>query len=111
MAVKRGWVYYADLGILRRNHVQAGKRPVVIIQNDIGNIHSPTTIVVPLTTAKKKPLPTHVAIDFNNVTCIALCEQVQTIGQKAIQSNPVAELQSTDMVALEHALRISLGIK
>lgn len=65
--LRRGDIYYADLGGFEQSvgSEQTGKRPVLIIQNDKGNIHSPTTIVAILTTKIKRHLPTHVVIrDF-----------------------------------------------
>lgn len=91
MEIKRGDIVIADLGGATGSE-QGKMRPVIVIQNDIGNKHSPTTIIVPLTSKKKKKgLKTHVLIEKteeNGLTedSIALCEQVRTIDKKRIKA-------------------------
>lgn len=76
--IKRGEIYYADLSPVSGSE-QGGFRPVIILQNDIGNKYSPTTIVAPLTTAPKKAMPTHVILDYEflETASIVLLEQIR----------------------------------
>lgn len=90
MEVKRGDVVIADLDGATGSE-QGKMRPVLVIQNDTGNKYSPTTIIVPLTSKKKKKgMKTHVLIqktEENGLSedSIALCEQVRTIDKKRIK--------------------------
>ena len=81
MIVKRGDIYLVDFGKAQGSE-QGGIRPAVIVQNDIGNKYSPTTIVCPLTSKAKKEMPTHVHLSSYDGTVekpsVALCEQIQT---------------------------------
>ena len=113
--VRRGDVFYANLTHNEKlgSSVQSGLRPVVIIQNDIGNANSPTTIVVPLTSKqKRRDLPTHVKIRANRqngLRCdsVALLEQVQPIDK----TNLINYLGSIDdMSGINHALMVSVGL-
>lgn len=89
--IKRGNIVIADLNGATGSE-QGKMRPVIVIQNDTGNKYSPTTIVVPLTSKKKKKgLKTHVLIEKteeNGLTedSIALCEQVRTIDKRRIKA-------------------------
>lgn len=102
----RGEVYYADLSG-NINCEQSGCRPVVIVQNDIGNKFSPTTIVAPLTLANKKDLPTHVRTDLFG---IAMCEQVRCIDKSRIQENCIGTFTDVEMQELNTALAIAIGL-
>ena len=113
--LKRGDIYYADLCGVEQSlgSEQTGRRPVLIIQNDIGNLHSPTTIVAILTTKIKRNLPTHVLIhDFNGLSqTSAVClEQIKTIDKSRLEDyrgNIGTEL----MKEIEQAIFVSLGTK
>ena len=113
--LKRGDIYYADLCGIEQSlgSEQTGIRPVLIIQNDIGNLHSPTTIVAILTTKIKRNLPTHVLIrDFNGLSqTSAVClEQIKTIDKSRLEDyrgNIGTEL----MKEIEQAISVSLGTK
>ena len=79
--IRRGDMFYADFAPVVGSE-QSGSRPVIVVQNDIGNKHSPTIIVVPLTRQPKKPLPTHVVIPKSNGLdrdSFVLTEQVRTL--------------------------------
>ena len=78
--IKRGDIIYCDLGI-RNGSVQSGIRPCVVVSNNINNIYSNVYIVVPLTSQRKKDLPTHVEIADSSY---ALCEQVTTVSEQQI---------------------------
>ena len=110
--VKRGEVYYAQLAPTVGSE-QGGLRPVVIVQNDVGNKHSPTTIVVPLTSQLlKKPLPTHQMLEDNcGLSCIsvALCEQIRTIDKSRLQ-NRIGCADDAVVARIDKALKISLGL-
>lgn len=105
--VKRGDIFYADLPY-QDGHVQSGIRPVLIIQNDIGNRYSPTVIVVPLTTREKKSLPTHVNI-YAKTNSVCLCEQQTTIDKSRLKSY-VTTASESEMHKVNIALAVSVGL-
>ena len=113
--VRRGEIYYADLNrnSVEGSSVQRGLRPVVVVQNDVGNRHSPTTIVVPLTSKhKRNHLPTHVQIlaDKENglrLDSVALSEQVQPI-DKTCLGEKLGIIR--DMNRIDNALSVSIGL-
>lgn len=78
---QRGDVVIIDVPMLANSHIQAGKRPWVIVQNNVGNQFSPTILVVPLTTKiKRMELPTHVAVTWGALQpSMAECEQVRVV--------------------------------
>jgi len=79
--LQRGDVVIIDVPIPETGHVQGGSRPWIVVQNDMGNRHSTTSIVVPLTTKLKRlDMPTHIAITWENLLpSMAECEQVRVI--------------------------------
>ncbi|MCQ4638661.1 type II toxin-antitoxin system PemK/MazF family toxin, partial [Anaerovorax odorimutans] len=108
----RGDVYYADLNPVIGSE-QGGKRPVVIIQNDLGNRYSPTVIVAAVTGRKKIKLPTHVAlkgIPELDHDSIILLEQLRTIDKQRLRE-PIGSLDKLTMKELDQALLVSIGIK
>jgi len=111
--IRKGDIYYADLdpGI---GSEQTGKRPVLIIQNDVGNQYSPTTIAVMLTSRNtKKRLPTHVYIEPSNTgltkNTIVMLEQIRTIDKKRLGIY-IGHVESDDMKKVDRAAMYSLGI-
>lgn len=109
----RGEVYYCDLG--EENLVgseQKGNRPVLIIQNDIGNKFSSTVIVAIITTKDKNRLPTHVDL-FNyprlRPKCTVLLEQVRTVDKQRLKDK-VTTVSAEDMLKIDKAILISQGI-
>lgn len=93
---------------------QGGRRPVLIIQNDMGNLHAPTVIAVPLTGSQSKPtLPTHVTIAAGEGglwrESIVLCEQVRTLEKTRLQ-RLVGTLSIEKIRQVEKALFVSLDI-
>lgn len=78
---QRGDVVLIDMPLMRNSHVLGGVRPWVIVQNDIGNQFSPTSIVCPLTTQfKKMDMPTHIAIAWDKLLpSVVQCEQVRVV--------------------------------
>ena len=106
--MKRGEIYYADLGCYKGSE-QGGLRPVLIIQNDTGNKYSPTTIVASITAKKGKPsLPTHIEINLEKPSVILL-EQIRTIDKTSI-INKLDQLDDEEMKRVNIALKISLGL-
>ena len=109
MEIKRGQIYYADLSPVVGSE-QGGLRPVLIIQNDIGNKYSPTVIVAPLTTKMTKhKIPTHCFTRVTGVASLILCEQVRTADKSRLKEY-VCTLPPADMEKVNKALTISLGI-
>lgn len=108
---KRGEIWWADMG-KGRGSEQAGTRPVLIIQNDVGNQFSPTVIVATLTDVHKKYIPTHVDIKRQQGllkdSTITL-EQIRTIDKDRL-TNRMATLSSDDMDRVNKALMISVGL-
>jgi len=105
---KRGDVYYVDL-VGGLGSEQSGTRPVVIIQNDIGNIHSPTVIVATITSVNKRYMPTHLDILLEKPSKI-LCEQIMTISKDRLKEK-VGKLTEEILIKLDEKLMLSLGIK
>jgi mRNA interferase MazF len=109
--ISRGDIFYADLSPVVGCE-QGGIRPVLILQNDIGNRHSPTTIVCSITGKPKKPLPTHAAIAG---TCrlsresFALLEQIRTIDRSRLRGW-IGRLNAQEMETINQALSISVGL-
>ena len=109
--VKRGEIYRADLDPVIGSE-QGGVRPVVVIQNDLGNQHSPTVIVAPVTSQKKRGLPTHVRVTppEGGLTkpSVILAEQVRTL-EKARLSEYLGTLSEPVMERVTKALGIAMG--
>lgn len=113
MNILRGDLYYADLTPVTGSE-QGGVRPVLMIQNDIGNRFSPTVIVAAVTSRQDKhPLPTHVSISPNHCglkeSSIVLLEQLRTIDRVRLREY-IGRLTEQDMKQVDHALRISIGL-
>ncbi len=113
MSVKRGEIYYAELSPVIGSE-QGGTRPVLVVQNDIGNQYSPTTIVVAITSQiSKGKLPTHVEIKAEKSglerDSVILTEQVRTIDKKRVK-HKVAILDEESLLKVNQALEISLGL-
>lgn len=110
--MKRGQVYYADLRPTVGSE-QGGIRPCLIIQNDAGNLHSPTVIIATMTTQSKNNLPTHVAVSQEDycldINTTILLEQLRTIDKSRISSF-VGRLSDSTMKKVDEALHISLAL-
>ncbi len=109
--IKRGDIYKADLSPVVGSE-QGGIRPVVIVQNDMGNRYSPTIIVVPITTRlNKKNLPTHTKINNSSLLkeSIALMEQIRTIDKSRLIEF-IGVLNESEMNRITEALRISIDV-
>ena len=114
MSVKRGEIYYADLSPVVGSE-QGGIRPVLIVQNDVGNRHSPTVIAAAITSQRDKSrLPTHIEVSAD--TCglskdsVVLLEPIRTIDKKRLKDR-MGELDNTSMNRVNTALSISFGLQ
>lgn len=113
MSVKRGEIYYADLSPVVGSE-QGGVRPVLIVQNDVGNKFSPTVIAAAITSQRfKTNLPTHIKVDADNCglakDSIVLLEQVRTIDKKRLREK-MGILDKRDMSKIDRALSVSFGL-
>ena len=113
MIVKRGDVYFADLSPVVGSE-QGGVRPVLVIQNDIGNRFSPTVTVAAITAQiQKAKLPTHVEIDAKRYgferDSVILLEQIRTIDKQRL-TDKITHLDDEMMDKVDEALQISLGL-
>ena len=109
--IRRGDVFYADLSPVVGCE-QGGIRPVLIIQNDIGNRYSPTVIVVAITSKPKKELPTHVEIGCMEPlqkNSVVLLEQIRTIDRIRLLEY-IGSLSELRMISIDQALSLSLGL-
>ena len=113
MIVKRGDVFYADLSPVVGSE-QGGVRPVLVIQNDIGNRFSPTVIIAAITAQiQKAKLPTHVEIDAKShgmeKDSVILLEQIRTIDKQRL-TDKITHLEEETMRKVDEALQISVGL-
>ena len=113
MSVRRGEIYYADLSPVVGSE-QGGVRPVLIVQNDIGNKYSPTVIAAAITSQKEKSkLPTHIEINAQNCglakNSVVLLEQIRTIDKKRLKER-MGMLDEDAMYQVNSALSISFGL-
>ena len=113
MIIKRGDIYYADLRPVVGSE-QGGIRPVLIVQNDVGNKHSPTVICAAITSKMNKAkLPTHIEIDSTEYDIVKdsviLLEQLRTIGKRRLKDK-VCHLDQAMLDKVNHALEISLEL-
>ena len=113
LAVRRGDVYYADLRPVVGSE-QSGVRPVLILQNNVGNQHSPTVIAAPITSRQTKArLPTHVAVGSSvprlHPSSIVLLEQLRTLDKRRLREQ-IGTLDAEGMRRIDEALEISVGL-
>ncbi|MBQ2982243.1 MAG: type II toxin-antitoxin system PemK/MazF family toxin [Lachnospiraceae bacterium] len=113
MVIRRGDIYYADLRPVIGSE-QGGIRPVLIVQNDTGNRHSPTVIVAAITSKMNKAkLPTHIEIEANKYDIVKdsviLLEQLRTIDKKRLKDK-VGHLDGEILQRVNEALLVSLEL-
>lgn len=111
MTIKRGDVFFADLDPVVGSE-QGGIRPVLVVQNNIGNRYSPTLVVLPLSTAKKNHMPTHINICGSKSLpkdSIVLAEQIRTIDRYRLREY-VGSIDKEIMDKINRAMKISIGV-
>ena len=113
MIVKRGDIYYADLSPVVGSE-QGGIRPVLVIQNDIGNKYSPTVIAAAITSQiNKAKMPTHIELaakDYGlNKDSVILLEQIRTIDKRRLREK-IGLIDDGLMASVNNALSISFGL-
>ena len=111
--VKRGDIFYADLSPVVGSE-QGGTRPVLIVQNDTGNKHSPTVIAAAITSQTGKArLPTHINIVGSNVglskDSVILLEQIRTIDKRRLREH-MGHLDDQSMALVNNAIAVSFGL-
>jgi len=112
--IRRGDIYYANLNPVVGSE-QGGQRPVLVIQNDIGNTYSPTTIVAAITSKiKRAKLPTHIEISAARYRLekdsVILLEQLRTIDKQRLKEK-IDHLDDEIMAKINEAIEISVGLK
>ena len=113
LVIKRGDMYYADLSPVVGSE-QGGIRPVLIIQNNVGNKYSPTVIAAAITSqTSKSRLPTHINIDSNDFglmkNSVILTEQIRTIDKSRLKEK-IGQVDEETMIQVNSALGISFGL-
>lgn len=111
--VKRGDIFYADLSPVVGSE-QGGTRPVLIVQNDTGNKHSPTVIAAAITSqTNKAKLPTHIELDGKSVgltkNSVVLLEQIRTIDKRRLREH-MGRLDEGMMNRVDTAIAVSFGL-
>ena len=112
MNIKRGELYYADLSPVVGSE-QGGVRPVLVVQNDVGNKYSPTVIAAAVTSKiNKAKLPTHIELPCNSYwlqkDSVILLEQIRTLDKRRLKER-IGELNENTMTRVDKAILISLG--
>ncbi len=112
MTIKRGELYYADLSPVVGSE-QGGIRPVLVVQNDVGNKYSPTVIAAAVTSKiNKAKLPTHIELPSESYglvrDSVILLEQIRTLDKRRLKER-IGELNEATMSKVDKAILISLG--
>ena len=113
MNIKRGDIYYADLSPVIGSE-QGGLRPVLIVQNDVGNKYSPTVIAAAITSKMgKTKLPTHIDVIGTEAglakDSVVLLEQIRTIDKKRLKEK-MGHLDPDTMISVNNAIQVSFGL-
>ena len=113
MKIRRGDIYYADLSPVIGSE-QAGIRPILVVQNDVGNKFSPTIIGIAITSKQKAKLPTHIEIEGTKYgldkDSVILAEQIRTLDKRRLKER-VGRLDKETMEKVKKAIEISFGIR
>ena len=111
--IKRGDIFYADLNPVVGSE-QGDVRPVLVVQNDVGNIHSPTIVVTPITkNLRKNPLPTHVLLPTScglDAESLVLVEQIRTIDRSRL-TGYIGRIGKKEQSQIDVALTVCVGIE
>ena len=112
-SVKRGDIFYADLSPVVGSE-QGGVRPVLIVQNDTGNRHSPTVIAAAITSQTGKArLPTHIELSANTYglpeESVVLLEQIRTLDKRRLREH-MGRLDEAQMQRVDNAIAVSFGL-
>ena len=112
-SIKRGDIFYADLSPVVGSE-QGGVRPVLIVQNDTGNRHSPTVIAAAITSQTGKArLPTHIELSANTYglpgESVVLLEQIRTLDKRRLREH-MGRLDETQMQRVDNAIAVSFGL-
>ena len=113
MEIKRGDIFYADLSPVVGSE-QGGIRPVLIVQNDVGNKFSPTVIAAAITSKQdKNDLPTHIGIRAEQCglakDSVVLLEQIRTLDKRRLKER-TGKISPEDQSRIDHALNVSFGL-
>jgi len=113
MNIRRGDIYYADLSPVVGSE-QGGMRPVLIVQNDTGNKHSPTVIAAAITSRMDKAkLPTHIELSARSYglsrDSVVLLEQIRTIDKSRLRER-MGQLDESTMTKVDSAIAVSFGL-
>ncbi len=113
MNIKRGDIYYADLSPVVGSE-QGGVRPVLIVQNDVGNKYSPTVIAAAITSQQfKSRMPTHINVSSDvcglSKDSVVLLEQIRTLDKRRLKEK-MGNLPQTDMEKIDDAISVSMGL-
>ncbi len=113
MEVNRGDIYYADLSPVVGSE-QGGVRPVLVVQNDVGNKYSPTVIIAAITSQlSKAKLPTHIELNKDKYNLakdsVILLEQIRTLDKRRLKEK-ICTIDDSTMQKVDVAIMISLGI-
>ena len=113
MEVNRGEIYYADLSPVVGSE-QGGVRPVLVVQNDVGNKFSPTVIIAAITSQlSKAKLPTHIELNKEKYSLakdsVVLLEQIRTLDKRRLKER-IGELDKSTMQKVDVAIMISFGL-
>ncbi len=114
MSIKRGDIYYADLSPVVGSE-QGGVRPVLIVQNNMGNRYSPTVIAAAITSQQSKTkLPTHIPIESGDCglqkDSVVLLEQIRTIDKQRLKEK-MGAIDENSMSRIDNAISISFGLQ
>ena len=114
LSIKRGEIYYADLSPVVGSE-QGGVRPVLIVQNDVGNRYSPTVIAAAITSQQSKTkLPTHIPIGGRDCglqkDSVVLLEQIRTIDKQRLKEK-MGTIDENSMNRVDNAISISFGLQ
>lgn len=102
-------IFYCDLGT-NLGSEQSGIRPCIILQNNMGNKYSPTTIIAPFTTATKRPLPTHIPLNLHGRDSYILLEQIRVIDKSRIK-NFYGKVDDIELQKkIQAAIKVSLSL-